>query len=294
MWGPRDWSRRPPLGYMPRNRKEGFAVHQSTDLTVFTAPTGDRLRVVLLDDQPWFVAQDVASALDLGNISSSLALLDDDEKALHSMEGVPGQGKRAIVSEPGLYALMLRSRRPEAKVFKRWVTHDVLPTIRRSGGYSAPPKQMTPREMALAVIAAEDAKDAALRALASTEQTLEITEAIVERVTASQGCLSFAQAAQTLGMGQRTLLANLGRLKLIVYRVGTQDHLRPYENHRKAGRFEVEAQTYVRGGEEDAPEVTTSRTRITPKGLIYIAKLLQQEGALPPRGRTWLAGKTSR
>ena len=91
---------------------------------------------VEIDSQPWFVAKDVCGILGLTNMYSSLAALDEDEKALHTMEGSSGIREMTIISEPGIYSLILRSRKPEAKSFKRWVTHEVLPSIRRHGMYA--------------------------------------------------------------------------------------------------------------------------------------------------------------
>jgi prophage antirepressor-like protein len=91
-----------------------------------------------LDDtgNPWFVAMDVCRALDLSNHRSSLALLDDDEKGVHTVDSLGGPQEMIVISEPGLYSLILRSRKPEAKAFKRWVTHEVIPSIRRTGQYT--------------------------------------------------------------------------------------------------------------------------------------------------------------
>lgn len=87
--------------------------------------------------EPWFVAKDVCDVLELSNVSQTLARrLDDDEKSSITLnDGTPGNPNRAIVSESGLYALVLASRKPEAHEFKRWVTHEVLPQIHRTGGY---------------------------------------------------------------------------------------------------------------------------------------------------------------
>lgn len=93
------------------------------------------VRVVMQDGEPWFVAKDVCDCLDLGNPRTSIALLDEDEKGVHTMDTPGGAQEMSIISEPGLYSLILRSRKPEAKAFKRWVTHDILPSIRRTGGY---------------------------------------------------------------------------------------------------------------------------------------------------------------
>lgn len=88
------------------------------------------------DGEPWFVAKDVCDILELSNVGQALARLDEDEKnSIILNDGTPGSPNKAIVSEPGIYSLVLASRKPEAREFKRWVTHEVLPRIRRTGGY---------------------------------------------------------------------------------------------------------------------------------------------------------------
>lgn len=86
--------------------------------------------------EPWFIANDVCDCLGLADPHTSLALLDEDEKGWHTMPTLGGPQQMVVVSEPGLYSLILRSRKPEAKAFKRWVTHDVIPSIRKTGSYS--------------------------------------------------------------------------------------------------------------------------------------------------------------
>ena len=87
--------------------------------------------------EPWFVAKDVCDILELGNTTNALRALDEDEKTNFTNCNVAQNGGRAplIISEPGLYKLVMRSRKPEAKEFQRWVTHEVLPQIRKTGGY---------------------------------------------------------------------------------------------------------------------------------------------------------------
>lgn len=87
--------------------------------------------------EPWFVAKDVCDILELGNTTNALRALDEDEKTNFTNCNVAQNGGRAplIISEPGLYKLIMRSRKPEAKEFQRWVTHEVLPQIRKTGGY---------------------------------------------------------------------------------------------------------------------------------------------------------------
>ena len=101
------------------------------NITIFNH-LGNDIRV-MTDEQgePWFVAKDVCGVLELGNMHSSLAVLDEDERGLHTMETPSGDQEMTIISEAGLYSLILRSRKPEAKAFKRWVASEVLPSIRK-------------------------------------------------------------------------------------------------------------------------------------------------------------------
>lgn len=98
------------------------------------------VRVVVREGEPWFVAKDVCRVLELDNPRSTLALLDDDEKGVHSMDTLGGNQSMTVVTESGLYSLILRSRKPEAKMFKKWVTSEVLPSIRKHGAYLSPDK----------------------------------------------------------------------------------------------------------------------------------------------------------
>lgn len=96
------------------------------------------IRTVVQDGEPWFVAKDVCEALELDNVSRAVERLDDDEKGITSIHTLGGEQDMLTVNEPGLYTLILGSRKPEAKAFKRWVTHEVLPAIRKTGRYAAP------------------------------------------------------------------------------------------------------------------------------------------------------------
>lgn len=126
-------------------------------LQTFDSPTFGSVRVIEHEGQPWFVAKDVCDCLELGNPRTSLALLDEDEKGVHSVDTLGGLQEMSIISEPGLYSLILRSRKPEAKAFKRWITHEVIPAIRRAGGYMAAGQNDTPESiMARAVLIAQD------------------------------------------------------------------------------------------------------------------------------------------
>lgn len=103
-------------------------------IQVFQNHHYDRIRAMCDENgEPLFVAKDVCAILDLGNPRSSIALLDDDEKGVHSVDTPGGKQQMTTVTEPGFYKLVMRSRKPEAKAFQRWVTHEVLPALRRDG-----------------------------------------------------------------------------------------------------------------------------------------------------------------
>ena len=91
---------------------------------------------VKIDGEPWFVAADVCRILEIRNVSDALSRLDADEKGVTNVYSPGGMKEMNIVNEPGLYRLVFASRKPEAKKFQRWVYHEVLPSIRKTGGYS--------------------------------------------------------------------------------------------------------------------------------------------------------------
>lgn len=97
------------------------------------------LRAVIIDGEPWFVAADVCGALALDDTSKAVSRLDDDEKGTNTVRTPSGDQEMLIINESGLYSLILTSRKPEAKKFKKWVTAEVLPSIRKTGRYVATP-----------------------------------------------------------------------------------------------------------------------------------------------------------
>ncbi|MCZ0859904.1 Bro-N domain-containing protein [Methanocorpusculum sp. MG] len=103
---------------------------------------GTDVRVVMKDDEPWFVAPDVCAALGISNNRDALRALDDDEKGVGISDTLGGRQEINIISEAGMYTLALRSRKPQAKPFRRWVTHEVLPAINRTGAYTKPQTQL--------------------------------------------------------------------------------------------------------------------------------------------------------
>ncbi len=110
------------------------------EIQVFNNPEFGDIRIVSIDNEPWFIAADVCRALEIGHITDAMRRLDADERTLVSIEGASNGLPVNAVNEPGLYSLVLGSRKPEAKAFKRWITHDVIPSIRKHGLYMTPAK----------------------------------------------------------------------------------------------------------------------------------------------------------
>jgi anti-repressor protein len=123
-------------------------MEEQNGLRVFEHEEFGKVRAIVRDREPWFIAADVCKCLELSNVGQAVAFLDEDEKA--SYEGdltnitnndVYLRGRNPlIISEAGMYSLILKSRKPEAKAVKRWITHDVIPAIRKHGAYLTPAK----------------------------------------------------------------------------------------------------------------------------------------------------------
>jgi prophage antirepressor-like protein len=99
-------------------------------------PTGQQVRSLMVDGEPWFVANDACTAVGITKPRDAVAQLDDDERASTVVDTPGGPQVMTVVSEAGVYALMMISRSPVVKPFRRWLAHEVLPSIRRTGGYS--------------------------------------------------------------------------------------------------------------------------------------------------------------
>lgn len=115
------------------------------ELQIFNSEEFGEIRTITKDNEPWFVASDICRSLDLSNPTMAMQRIDDDEKAKFNL-GLSG-GETNCVNEYGLYSLVLASRKREAKDFKRWITHEVLPSIRKNGGYIAGQETLSDEEL---------------------------------------------------------------------------------------------------------------------------------------------------
>jgi len=162
-------------------------------LTAFTFEAAE-VRTLTIDGEVWFVAADVATVLGYRMASDMTRNLDEDEKGTQILRTPGGEQSFTVITEPGLYEAILRSRIPQAQAFKRWVKHDVLPAIRRTGSYNAP-AAMTFEEMTAHVIEGLNERIAAAEAKAAE---LESPAAAWRGLSQADGDFTVSDAAKIL------------------------------------------------------------------------------------------------
>ena len=177
------------------------------DIEIFENPEFGKVRALSINNEPWFAASDVCKALEIGNASQALTRLDDDEKMttiISNDSAVTGKSQMSFVNEPGLYSLILGSRKKEARQFKRWITHDVVPTIRKYGMYAKEELLDNPDLMIQIITELKNEREA--RKLAEAEQQKlreENTKMLpkvqfAEAVTSSDTCILIGEMAKIL------------------------------------------------------------------------------------------------
>lgn len=123
---------------------------RSLQVLSFGAEQGMPIRMQVINSEAWFVAKDVCQALDISNHNDAISRLEDDEKGVGNTDTLGGVQTMVIVNESGLYHLIFQSRKPEARKFRKWVTGEVLPQIRKTGSYSSPVRKiLLPRERSM-------------------------------------------------------------------------------------------------------------------------------------------------
>lgn len=243
----------------------------SNQIVPFTNPEFGTIRTILgSDHEPWFVAKDVCDALGIAtnHLREEGRGLDDDE--VMNLPNWEGKGKAPIIiSEAGLYSLILRSRKPEAKAFKRWVTHEVLPSIRKDGGYMVAREEETPEEtMARALLIANKTMERQRERIAELEPKALFADA----VAASDGTCLVGELAKMLRqngvqVGQNRLFEIL-RKDGFLGKTGSNRNV-PTQRAMDLGLFRIKetAVTHSDG------HVTISRTpKVTGKGQRYFVE----------------------
>lgn len=252
------------------------------EIQTFNNPEFGTVRAVRGDDgEPMFVAKDVCAALGLGNSRQALARLDDDEKGVISTDTPGGEQQMQAVNEPGLYVLVLSSRKPEARAFKRWVTHEVLPVLRRDGGYMVARDETPEQTMARAVLLAQatiDRQKSRIAGLEAENEEMRPKALFADAVAASDGtCLigEFAKMLRQNGVdiGQNRLFAML-REDGYLGKAGQNRNV-PTQRSMELGLFRIKetAITHSDG------HVTINRTpKLTGKGQRYFLERYGKTG----------------
>ena len=154
------------------------------ELSVFNFDEYAIRTVIGADGEPWFVAADLLDALTLDR--KALERLDDDEKGVNSIHTLGGDQQMTVINESGLYSLILTSRKPEAKRFKKWITSEVLPSIRKTGSYSKPQTTLEILQLALQAEQARLHSEAMLQIALATKAEIGSRREATAMNTASQ------------------------------------------------------------------------------------------------------------
>jgi anti-repressor protein len=236
-----------------------------TDLQLFEFHK-HAVRVIVIDGDPWFVLADLCSVLGIANQGNVGARLADDQKGVHLADTPGGRQQMTVINESGMYEVVIRSDKPDAVTFRRWITGDVLPAIRKTGSYGTAPALQGPELLARAVLEAQAMLAAKDERIAELEPQAQVATKLLD----AEGDLSVRDAAQCLTragikVGAGRLFAHLERRGWIKRAMG-DGRYRVMQSAVETGYMSVLPQSHYhpKTGELvlDPPQ-----PRVTPKGL---------------------------
>lgn len=231
------------------------------------------VKSLLINSEPWFVGKDVAETLGYTDTNQAIRKHVDDEDKLSRRFDGSGQGREmVIINESGLYSLVLSSKLPTAKKFKRWVTSEVLPALRKTGQYQV--KELSGQElMAKALIEAQSVLAAKDKQIEQMKPKVVFADAVATSHTSILvGELAKILKQNGIDMGQKRLFAWLRENGFLIKRKGT-DYNMPTQKAMDLGLFEIKEGSYVNGS---GVNITTKTPKVTGKGQQYfINKFLQ-------------------
>lgn len=246
----------------------------TSNVVVYENESIGKIRTIIRDGEPWFIAKDVCEILGLTNVSEALTALENNEKKDISGSDVGYNiSKLRIVSESGLYSLIFKSRKAEAKVFQKWVTSEILPTIRKTGSYSIQPQFQIPTTLSEALrLAADLAEDKARLELENKALTPKAES--FDSFMAGENTHLIGVVAKALGTGQNKLFQFLRDKKILID--SGDKYNTPYQQYIDAGYFEVIYRSVERGTHKKNHAVT----KVTAKGVDFISKQLKTKTAI--------------
>lgn len=243
------------------------------EMQVFSNPDFGTIRTTEIEGEPWFVGKDVASVLGYTNPRKALAdHVDADDKGVTKRDTLGGAQEMTVINESGLYALVLSSKLPGAKQFKRWVTSEVLPSIRKTGSYALP------KDYPAALRALADAEEAKLRLLAENQQQAQVIadfepiRQYVDTILESKGTMATSQIAADYGLTAQ-------KLNKILHDGGIQRNVNGqwllYAKHMGRGYTKSKTIQIIRS---DGRPDTIMQTQWTQKGRLMIHEILTARG----------------
>lgn len=255
-----------------------------SELQIFKSPAFGQVRTVTIDGEPWFVAKDVATALGYSNTRDAIAKhVDDDDKNTVVIRDGKGNPNQTVINESVLYSLVLSSKLPTAKKFKHWITSEVLPAIRKTGGYIANAETMTDAEiMSKALLIAKqtiESREQRIHSLEAETERMKPKEIFADAVSASNSSILIGDLAKILHgngikIGRGRLFAWMREHGFLIKQKGTSYNM-PTQRAMELGLFRVKEGSYVDG---KGNNIITKTTKVTGKGQQYfINKFLAGE-----------------
>lgn len=231
---------------------------------------GQEVRVVEINGEPWFVGTDVARVLGYVNPSDALGRLDPDERSVATLALSEGSRvvtrERPIINESGVYALVFASSLPDARAFRRWVTSEVLPTIRRTGTYAPAPVFQLPQTYSEALRALAREVEAR-EAMETYAKELEPKAGAYDQYLSGDGTYAIGTVAKMLGLSQNKLFGDLRNAGVLIAKGAMANT--PYQKYMH--HFAVKAYDYTR---TDGTVGTSYTTRVQPSGVDFVARKL--------------------
>ena len=247
---------------------------KDTELTLFCNDEFGQVRTLMIDDNPWFVASDVCKALAISNPTVAVQRLEDDER---SKLNLGRQGDTNLINEYGLYSLVLASRKPDAKKFKHWITHDVLPSIRKHGLYAVDELLNDP-DLAIKAFTALKEEREKNKQLAADNERMKPKEIFHDAVAGSKSSIPIGDLAKILkqngiDIGANRMFKWMRENGFLIKRKGRDWNI-PTQKSMNAGLFEVKECTIP------APPYVGRTTLVTGFGQTYfIKKFLGETGS---------------
>lgn len=250
------------------------------ELQIFNNEEFGEIRTVTIDNEPWFVAKDVCEALKHTNTTMAMQMLEEDERTKLSLGRA---GETNVINESGLYTLIIKSNLPNAKKFRKWVTSEVLPSIRKNGGYIAGQETLSDEElMAKALLVANNKikeRDAIIERQQAKIEADKPKTIFADAVSASHTSILVGDLAKLIcqngvRIGQKRLFDWL-RDNGYLIKCGSSKNM-PMQRYVEQGLFEVKESNVQN---PDGSVRITRTTKVTGKGQIYfVNKFLEKQG----------------